>query len=239
MLDLARIRAITLDLDDTLWPMWPTMLRAEETLQAWLDENAPATGELYSLPGIPREIRRAVNAARPDLAHDLTALRRESIRQALLQAGDNPALAEPAFEAFYEARHQVELYADALPALEFLSRRYPVVALSNGNADVQRVGIGQYFCAAFSARTLGVAKPDVRIFQVAARAAGVPPEQVLHVGDDAQLDGGALQAGMQLAWVNRLGHPWPADLPGEPHAAVPDLRSLCELLAAQEGENGS
>jgi putative hydrolase of the HAD superfamily len=68
------------------------------------------------------------------------------------------------------------------------------------------------------------------MFQVGARAAGAAPEAVLHIGDDAHLDGvGALNAGMQMAWVNRAGHPWehPAH---QPHVTVPELRSLCELL---------
>ena len=32
-LDVSRIRAITLDLDDTLWPIWPAIARAEDVLQ--------------------------------------------------------------------------------------------------------------------------------------------------------------------------------------------------------------
>lgn len=230
MLDLTRIRAITIDLDDTLWPIWPTMMRAETTLHAWLRQHAPATAVLHATPQW-REIRNAVNITHPDLAHDLTALRREAIRQALLQSGDDPALADAAFEVFFEARQCVDLFDDALPALDFLSSRYPVVALSNGNADVQRVGIGRYFCAAFSARTLGVGKPDPRMFQVGARAAGVAVEQVLHIGDDAQLDGvGALNVGMQMAWVNREGHAWPEGSLHQPHVTVPQLRALCELF---------
>lgn len=167
MLDPARIRAITLDLDDTLWPIEPTIRRAEATLQAWLALHAPATGALCAAPGAVREVRHRMNAERPDLAHDMSALRRESIRVMLVRAGDDPALAEPAFDAFFAARQQVTFYDDALAALEFLSSRYPVVALSNGNADVRRVGIGHHFCAAFNATTLGVGKPDPRMFQVA------------------------------------------------------------------------
>ena len=46
MLDLSRIRAITLDLDDTLWPVWPTIHRAEQVLSDWLMQHAPATAAL-------------------------------------------------------------------------------------------------------------------------------------------------------------------------------------------------
>ncbi len=229
-LDLSRIRAITLDLDDTLWPVWPTIARAEAALQSWLAEHAPATHALYAQPGALRAIRERMNQLRPDLAHDLSALRRESIRLALTQADDNPALAEPAFEVFFSERQRVDLFDDALPALDYLSSRWPVVALSNGNADVQRVGLGRYFHAAVSARDVGAAKPDPRIFHSAAQAAGVDAAQVLHIGDDAHLDGvGGLRAGMQTVWLNREGGAWPHAGPA-PHATVASLHELPRLL---------
>ena len=37
------LHAITLDLDDTLWPMAPTLRRAEALMQDWLRQHAPAT----------------------------------------------------------------------------------------------------------------------------------------------------------------------------------------------------
>ena len=229
-LDVGRIRAITIDLDDTLWPIWPTIARAELVLQAWLDERAPATAALSRDNNTLREVRNQMVTLRPDLAHDLSALRRESIRRLLNQAGDDPALAEPAFEAFFAERHRVELFEDALPALQRLASRFPVVALSNGNADVHRVGLGEHFHAALSAQKFGVAKPDVRIFQAGAEAAGVGAHEVLHIGDDAHLDGvGAIDAGMQFAWVRREGQAWD-HAPRQPHLTLSDLRDVCVLL---------
>jgi putative hydrolase of the HAD superfamily len=229
-LDVARIRAITIDLDDTLWPIWPTIARAENALQAWLADHAPATAALAAQPDTRRAVRQHMHTHRPDLAHDMTALRRESIRHVLQRAGDDPALAEPAFEVFYAERQRVDLFVDALPALAFLSSRFPLVAVSNGNADVYRVGLGAHFVAAVGAHQVGVGKPDARIFHAAAEAAGVHPAQVLHIGDDAHLDGvGALNAGMQAAWLNREGLPW-LHGPLQPHATVPDLLTLCQRL---------
>lgn len=231
VLDLARIKAVTLDLDDTLWPIWPTIARAEKALHAWLGVHAPQAAALAASPEALRAVREELNRTRPDLMHDLSALRRESIRLVLTRAGDDPVLAEPAFDVFFAERQRVELFTDALPALAFLSARFPLVALSNGNADVHRVGLGAYFYAALSAREFGVAKPDPKIFHAAAQAAGVTPDQVLHIGDDAHLDGvGALNAGMQVAWVNRAGHPWP-HAPYQPHVIVADLQALCQCLA--------
>lgn len=230
MLDLSKIRAITLDLDDTLWPIWPTIERAEKVLHRWLQDHAPMTAALFSSPAALREIREYMGSSRPDLKHDLSALRRESIRLALYRAGEDPLLAEPAFEAFFEERQRVTLYDDALPALEFLAARYPLVSLSNGNADVARVGLGPFFRAAITAREFGVGKPDPRIFLAAAGAADVQPGEILHIGDDATLDAlGALNAGMQAAWLNRTEARWPHEQ--QPQVTVATLTQLCELMA--------
>src|SRR4051812_10627338 len=117
MLDIAKIRAISIDLDDTLWPIWPTIERAERMLHRWLVENAPMAAALFSSPSALREIRNYMADHRPDLKNDLSAVRRESIRLALYRAGENPLLAEQAFEVFFAERQNVKMFDDALPAL--------------------------------------------------------------------------------------------------------------------------
>jgi putative hydrolase of the HAD superfamily len=230
MLDLGKIKAITIDLDDTLWPIWPTIERAEKALQDWLARHAPMTAALFANPSALREIRGEMATSRPDLRHDMSALRRESIRLALHRAGDDTDLAEPAFDVFFAERQRVELFDDALPALEFLSDRYPLVALSNGNSDLARMGLAHFFRAAISAREFGVGKPDPRIFHAAAGAVDLVPDQVLHIGDDATLDAlGALNAGMQAAWLNRGDAPWPHEQ--EPHVTLTHLGELRDLIA--------
>ncbi|MBC5783038.1 HAD-IA family hydrolase [Ramlibacter sp. USB13] len=232
MLALGKIKAITLDLDDTLWPIWPTIERAEKVLLEWLSAHAPMTSALFANPAALRDIRAEMTSSRPDLKHDMSALRLESIRLALTRAGDDPQLAEPAFEAFFAERQRVTLFDDVLPALEFLAERFPLVALSNGNADVQRVGLGRFFRASVCARDFGVGKPDPRIFHAAAGAVDTMPEFILHVGDDVTLDAlGALNAGMQAAWVNRSDAIWPHEQ--EPHVTLTHLGELKDLFAGE------
>ena len=119
--DSGQVRAISLDLDDTLWPIWPTIAKAEATLLQWLGEHAPATAAHLGDTANVRALRHEIVALRPDLKSDLSGLRRESIRLALTQAGDDPALAEPAFDEFFAARQRVDLFDDAVPALQFLA----------------------------------------------------------------------------------------------------------------------
>jgi len=229
VLDLARIKAISFDLDDTLWPILPIIERAEKTLHDWLANHAPMAAALFSSPSALREIRDHVATTRPELKNDLSAVRRESIRLALYRAGENPLLAEQAFDAFFAERHRVTLFEDAQPSIEFLSARMPLVSVSNGNANLELVGLSHFFRASISAREFGAGKPDPRIFHAAAGALDLTTQDVLHVGDDATLDAlGALNAGMQAAWINRSDHLWPHELHAD--VTVTNLLELCELF---------
>lgn len=230
LMPYSTIQAITLDLDDTLWPVWPTIRKAEADLHDWLTVNAPNTAVLLETPESIRAKRDSLVADFPDRAHDFSFLRQEGIRRALVAGGDDPALAPTAFEVFFDARHKVELFDDALPALQYLASRYPIIAISNGNADIQRVGLAQYFKGAISAAEFGIAKPDPRIFKAAAVAAGVPAAHVMHVGDDIALDAaGALEAGMHAIWLNREGKEWPHYQFEQHHLSFHSVKSLAEL----------
>jgi len=46
MQKLSHIQAITLDLDDTLWPVAPKIRGAEQDLLHWLVVNTPETAKL-------------------------------------------------------------------------------------------------------------------------------------------------------------------------------------------------
>ena len=230
MLDISAVRAISLDLDDTLWPVWPTIARAELALQGWLTTRAPGAAALVADSRARAALRQQVMDAHPALHHDLSHQRQELIRLALHQCGEDTAHAPEAFEVFFAERNRVDFYDDALPALAQMAARFPLLAVSNGNADLARVGVDHLFAGSVSARDAGVAKPDGRIFAAAASRLGLAPQQVLHVGDDPALDVlGALAAGMQAVWVNRDGKPWAHD--AQPHATVSHLGELCAMLA--------
>jgi len=225
------IRAISLDLDDTLWPIGPIMVQAEAALKQWLSAHAPGAMALYSQPDWVQQARSQALAAMADKPHDFSAMRRDMIGQALAQAGEDTALAVPAYEVFFAARQQVTLFDDALEVLDFLAQRFPLAALTNGNADVQRVGLGAFFHCAVSAHETGIAKPDPRIFWHTAERLNLAPEAVLHVGDDAALDIlGARAAGMPCVWLNRHGAPWVHE--GPPPWTVSSLRELVHHFQA-------
>lgn len=224
---LPTIGAISLDLDDTLWPILPVIDRAERELFAFLEARAADAMRDLSIERM-RAVRDRLWLAHPEHAHDYSTLRRLSLRAVLEPHGHGPDLIEAAFEVFYAARNRVTLYPDAGPALVQLGAEFSLVSLTNGNADLARIGLAHHFRAEFSARGLGVAKPDPRCFDAVAAALELPAAAVAHVGDDPLLDvEGARQAGMFAVWINRRGEAWP-------HAEPPDLEitTLAELAPA-------
>ena len=234
MINVAQIQAISFDLDDTLWPIGPTIERAEAALHAWLTVHSPMTAALFSSAEALRDIREYIRVElpkkKPELKHDLGAVRLEAIRLAMYRAGENPLLAKQAYQVFYAARNKVDLFSSCREVLSALSARYPLAALSNGNADIQSVGLGEYFKVAVSAREAKMAKPDSRIFDLTAQKLGVHNAHVLHVGDDATTDClGAWRAGMQTVWVNRSDALWLHDAP-QP-VTVSSLTELLTLLS--------
>jgi putative hydrolase of the HAD superfamily len=103
---------------------------------------------------------------------------------------------------------------------------------------VEAAGWGRHLRAIVVSQRVGTIKPDRRIFRAAEAALGMPPEAILHVGDDWAADVvGAKRAGWRVAYL----HERPADspLPGsEPDGDVrPDLElaSLGEIEVALEG----
>jgi len=228
-------RAITLDLDDTLWEIAPVIQRAESVLHEWLRMHAPRCAARYSIEKM-RGLRDVVAAANPHLAHDFTAQRKLSLAQALAEVDENPLLAEAAFEAFYAARNTVELYPDVPDALSRLAARAPLAALTNGNADLGRIGLHHSFVFALGAREHGAAKPDAGIFHAACERLGLQPHEVLHVGDDPEHDVlGAQRAGLRTCWINRRGVVW-SHRETSPDLNLAHLGALADWLDARHLE---
>lgn len=222
--------AISLDLDETLWRLDGVLERAEEETVAFLREHYPALAEAYP-PERMRALRDQVAHDNPDLCYNVTALRIRTFEEAARAVGVPLRAAEEAFEVFIDARHRVELYPDALPVLEGLYQRIPLVALTNGNADVHRLALGHYFVAAYSAVHVGAAKPSRPMFEAAARGSGVPIERLIHVGDDPETDvSGAARHGLRAIWLNRHGAPWPEGLPRVDYEEIRTLDQLLDLI---------
>ncbi len=227
------IRAITLDLDDTVWPFAPIGARIERVLDDWLRIHSPRTAERFPIPAM-RALREQVFDAHPHLLHDMSALRRLTLERAFIESDSDPALTDAAYDVFYAERNRVECYPDALDALARISAMLPVAALSNGNADLVAIGLDHHFAFQLGAREHGAAKPDPGIFLAACARLGCAPEEVLHVGDHIEMDViGAARAGLRSCWINRETQAWTHDTL-QPDLEFTTLTALADWLDATQ-----
>ena len=225
------IKLITFDLDNTLWDVEPALVRAKQAQYLWLQQHRPQVTDKFS-PQAMREFRVKHYKQHPELVHQISAIRIESVTAMLLEAGYDQvsaaAGAQAAFDTFLELRHQVQPYEQALEVLQSLSSSYQLGALTNGNADIFKLELGDCFDFSFSAEQVDASKPLPDMFHAAMRAAGVAGHEVVHIGDNPHHDiYGAKQVGLFTVWMNSGDWRWPR---GEP--ADEEISKLQELPAA-------
>ncbi len=220
-----KVRAICFDLDNTFWDVWPVIVRAEQRMYDFLAQRYPRVVASMTVE-MMRAAREQTAAAYPQMAHDFTFLRKQTLRDHAREFGYAEAMAEEAFDAFIQARNEVDLYDDVLPALEQLRARYRLFTASNGNADLAKIGLAHFFERTVAARHVGALKPDPAIFHKVIEGTDLQAGEVVYVGDDPHLDvAGARGAGMQAIWIDRQGVQWPAEIAPPAHT----IRSLTEL----------
>lgn len=223
------LKLISFDLDDTLWPCFPTIIKAEQVLHQWLSENVPVITEQYDLYQL-KDKRRAFLRSHPELAHDLTRLRIRSLEQLADEFGLREEWIQPAFEVFYEARQQVTLFDDVAPVLDELNRSFRLVSLTNGNASPSETGVAHWFDFSLNAAGVGKLKSEPDIYQQVQEKAGISASEMLHIGDDPINDiAGAKSAGVAAIWLNRENKAWEHDA-CEPDAEISSLHELPGLL---------
>lgn len=199
------IKLIGFDLDDTLWDVAPIIRRAELILNGWLKTNVPQLKfDVESM----RQLRTQVLQENPTLIHKITEFRRCIIELAICLSDTKQAaarsLSDEAMEIFLQARNQIELFDGAHDVLVTLSRQYTLAALTNGNADIKRLGLDHVFSFAFSAEQVGAPKPESHLFTAALQRVGIEPREMIYVGDDPRLDiDAAKKMGIHAIWMDR------------------------------------
>ena len=224
---IQNVRALSFDLDDTLYDNIPVIKNAFFALYSYLIAPYPGIIDKYSFDAFINSAK-ALQKEHPFNA-DLNHLRRLHIQQVLARSGyrlnENSDLIEQAFLVFWRARQQVTLYPDTLRVLEILSAKLPLIAISNGNACIKSIGLDRLFSFSINATATGKPKPDSSMFLVACEKLAIQPEQLIHIGDDLINDiGGAHNAGCRSIWIR------PQAASNTKHTANIVIERLSELL---------
>ncbi|MBP0600336.1 HAD family hydrolase [Herbaspirillum sp. LeCh32-8] len=229
------VKAVLFDLDDTLWAIEPVLVRAEALLYEWLQTNAPRVAAAHTVASL-RERRMALMQTDPLYRIDLWKLRHAALSDVFTEHGEDLALVEEAMALFSQARSTVELFGDVEPALQRLKQTLALGSVSNGFADLERIGLAGHFGVSIAAHRFGRAKPDAAIFHAACEALGVAPGETVYVGDEPYLDvQGAQQAGLRAVWMNRFDRALPEGI--VPDAVCRDLHELRDWLDAQAAQS--
>jgi len=203
--------------------------KAETTLYEWLGDNYPRITAQFTREAM-RSVRSDVVAEHADKSHDLTFLRKSVLSRVAAQAGYTDDFIDDAFQVFDEVRNSVDIFPEVLPALELLASRFRMIAVTNGNANLDKIGIARFFDDTVTAARAGAAKPARQVFDLAVKIGGASAGQTLHVGDHPLYDvDGARLAGLRTVWVNRTDSDWPDEYP-EPDIEVVHLGELAEQL---------
>lgn len=231
------IRLLSFDLDDTLWPCAPTILRAENSLFQWLMKHVPVITQRYDIDQL-REKRSALTVSHPELSHDLSALRIRSFELLAHEFALSDDWIKPAFEVFYEARQQITLFDDVKPVLDNLNKNFRLASLTNGNASTVKTGVDHWFDFSLSSATAGRLKSEPHIYRQAQQLAKIQAHEMIHIGDDPVNDvAGAKSAGVFAIWLNRQQQAWQLAC-CQPDATIHSLHQLPALLESlQAGDS--
>ena len=207
------IKYISFDLDDTFWDVMPTIYRAEDLTSSWIKENYPGADKIIQSTNM-MDLRNKLLKEDPSLLVKISDLRTKMFYEVGLLAGYNKEesdkLSKNAFNIFIEARNDVKLFEGVQETLESLNQNYSLGVITNGNADLKKIGIDHLFSHIFSSANSGAHKPDPKAFEILIEASGLKPEEICHVGDHPLNDvKGSLDCGMQPIWFKNKDAEWP------------------------------
>jgi len=241
---LTEIKAISFDLDDTLYSNKPVMQVIEQKMIAYFSCLPILKKIMLKQPNVLNthfwsHFREQAVSAQPDLAHDVVKLRLITYQLGFVAFGlaENIAQqqAQAALNYFIELRSDFTVPEKSKELLANLSEKFPLIAISNGNVDTNTIGISHYFQHVYHAgwqvdAKLLKQKPVSDMFNVACHKLAIQPSQLLHVGDCGRADiQGALVAGCQAAWLScyDVGKP----ITVLPHVELTELTQLELLLS--------
>ncbi|WP_087020585.1 5-amino-6-(5-phospho-D-ribitylamino)uracil phosphatase YigB [Thaumasiovibrio subtropicus] len=206
---LDTVRAISFDLDDTLYDNYAVIRKTEQAMLDWLHANVAATRTLTAAHWY--KLKQQVATSQPGLSDNVSQWRLETLVVLMQQLGmplaNAKRVAAQAMAIVVAARHEIDVPHETHNVLKALSAHFPLAAITNGNVDIHKIGLGDYFSFSLQGGVEGAAKPAKDLFEIAAARTHIPLKHWLHVGDDLITDvGGARQAGAMAVWINLHHH---------------------------------
>lgn len=225
-----QIRAIFLDLDDTLCDT--ATAKRRRLAKAFAGGDVPLADWPTDLP-VQSMVDDAISRNEIAAEHFPKVFARHGY--------DNQAFADHAASwALANRYHGLEYFDDALPTIQALrvlcEPALTIGVITNGPGEIQRPKVELLAVESLVDFTIvsgefGTWKPDPLIFEEALRLAAVAPNEAIMVGDSLNHDiAGANAAGISSVWVNLSGAVAPSDGP-QPDHVIRSIGELPEIVA--------
>ena len=219
-----RIKAVTFDLDDTLWPLREVIIHAHKESNNWIIDKFPNMSKVLFTEQEQKMWQKLI-AKDNSLRHRLSELRMKVIETLLTENGvsdeDAKATSKDAFDIFLKLRHDITYFEGTLEVLKSLKEKYTLGVLTNGNASIETLKIGHLFDFYLNAEMVNDSKPGAKMFEEALKITQLSPEEVCHVGDHPDNDvEAAVKLGMKAIWLNLLDADWPEEKQLKPNEIV-------------------
>lgn len=202
---LQPFKAISFDLDDTLYNNRPYVVHASEQLFDLINRHYPATTAWSNEQW--QQLKRALFLQRPELAHDTSAARYAMLHQGLLHFGYSELQAsqgaQMGMDCFHHHRSDFTVASEVMAVLQQLGQKYPLIGITNGNVDSSRIGLSEVMQFVLHPGNGVKMKPYGDMFTLACKQLDIMPSELLHIGDHPSSDvAGAKMAGCQSVWLN-------------------------------------
>jgi len=207
---LKPFKAISFDLDDTLYDNHPIIKKAEADFITYLNTSYPELSELTAHQwGL---YKKHLANEFPALVEDVSLWRIEILKRIMTIYGISEykavEYAPTAFAEFLRLRSDFSVPTASLTLLEKLAEHYPVIAITNGNVDEKQIGLDDKFEFILKAGGGFKAKPQHDLFTEAANRLDIEVSDILHIGDHLISDVfGAQNNGAQAVWLNEHQQP--------------------------------
>ncbi|QFI39487.1 HAD-IA family hydrolase [Moritella marina ATCC 15381] len=206
---LQQIKAMSFDLDDTLYDNVPVVRRAETWMHMHLRSQYPHITHLDRHAWL--QLQRQVIHQQPSLVHDVSAIRVACLTALFLRHGhselDARVIADDIFQQVLAVRSDFVVPENTFAVLSALASKVPLIAVTNGNVDTDKIGLSPFFTAVIKPGNGLRMKPYPDLFTLAADTLALPPQHILHVGDHLKSDvAGAISNGFMSAWFNDQQH---------------------------------
>ena len=218
----SRIKACVFDAYGTLWDVHSAVGRHRERL----GDKADAVSETWRAKQLQYTwLRSLMGKYIP-----FWQVTQDALDFAMQAHGvDDPGLRQDLVDAYLS----LDCYPEVPEMLKTLQGAgLKTAVLSNGSPDmldaaVQSSGLESLLDASLSVDSLGVYKPDMRVYQMVCDHFEVAPQEVSFQSSNAWDAWAASSFGFQVAWCNRFGQA-PERLPDSPKA---EIKTLAELAA--------